>query len=190
MPETPSSWPSAPGQGTSPRWAPPPPADKPHRPLPKAVFHLLAGVVVVAIIAAGFGAIKLFEVFQGSGKTQITQLHNQMKAQELQAIYDEADPAYRRNVQRDVSDQIFQTVRDHLGDPVTYTVQSVNTSTISGVERENLVLNTVFSKGNGIEHLSFRKDNGIWRLILYRCNSGLLNDVHIDSTKNTDDNDQ
>jgi hypothetical protein len=137
-------------------------------------------LLVVLIGGAVWSGMKLWRAFQSSGKVQITKLHEEMKAQDWGAILTEADPAYQEQVGKAKSYELFEVVHEHMGDPVSYSVDNVNMATnATEGTTETLVLETKFTKGDGVETLKYHQAGGVWRMIAYRCNSKLLDGVRL-----------
>jgi hypothetical protein len=136
----------------------------------------MGAVIVVLLFLAG---VKFYMVFQRSGQAEIVPLHEEMKRMDTAAIYASADPSYRAMTTREQSDSYFQSVHDALGGPLSYTVAGTysGASTARGSIR-SIVLQTHFARGDATESLVFRKTDGAWHLLRYRCTSPLLKDVN------------
>ncbi len=75
------------------------------------------------------------------------------------AIFDDADPIYRRSVMREVSDRTFDQVRALLGEPLTTTLNGGDELPSIGsgkVYRMNVL--TTFTKGSSVEQIIVHYD--------------------------------
>jgi hypothetical protein len=157
------------------------PVEQP-KPVRQWIWWAGGALLLLLIAGATWSGVKLWGAFQSSGKVQITRLHQEMKSQDWDTILKEADPAYQEQVGKAKSDELFEVVHEHMGDPVSYSVDNVNVATdkTEGTT-ETLVLETKFTKGNGTETLKYHKVDGVWRMIAYTCHSKLLDGVRLKS---------
>ena len=97
----------------------------------------------------------------------IAGLHQKMAKGDDAGIFAESDPMYQ-TVGRDMSDRLFDKVRDQLGAPQSTELLNQDISTDSTQGRIlTLIFSTTFDKGMGWETLRLHKTKGVYRMIGY-----------------------
>ena len=97
----------------------------------------------------------------------IAGLHQKMVRGDDAGIFAESDPLYQ-TVGREMSDRLFDRVRDQLGAPQSTELLNQDISTDSTEGRIlTLSFSTTFDKGTGVETLRLHKTKGVYRMIGY-----------------------
>lgn len=110
----------------------------------------------------------------GIGRLGVEQFHKQFAAQQDDAIYDAADPAFRRSLSREVSHKFFSRIRRKMG--ACQDSKETNYFVNEGTSGTFVTLNyqTKCAYGELIEQFVWRINGGHALLVGYRANNPRL----------------
>lgn len=131
-----------------------------------AVFIFLC----VAFFCGGCGMSDSF----GAAKSAVIEFHSRMNAEQYDAIYDAADPAFRQALNREAAHNFFSLLHGKFGNYGSATTTNLDYNTTTEGRFVNMNCTATYNNGAVQEEFKWKINGGKAQLYNYNANSPLL----------------
>jgi hypothetical protein len=133
--------------------------------------RLLTGLILLIVLAfCGCGMSQNVDL----AKKAVDEFHTRFNAKQFDAIFDAADPEWKKNTDRDTSTKFFARVQRKMGGCTTSTNDGYNYNVTTGGTFVSIHYQTTCANGKLGEQFRWRVDGQKILLVAYNADSPLL----------------